>query len=70
MAADVLDDDQWLYGEEGRFFFGMKWREIGSLVLSLSPVASTKDIKEEPQPTITENGRRVSLGYTSVIQIY
>jgi len=51
-------------------FFGMKWQEIGSLVLSLSPVASTKDIKEEPQPTITENGRRVSLGYTSVIQIY
>jgi len=48
MAADVLDDDQWLYGEE----------------------ASTKDVKEEPQPTITENGRRVSLGYTSVIQIY
>lgn len=51
-------------------FFGMKWREIGSLVLSFCPVASTKDVKEEPQPTITENGRRVSLGYTSVIQIY
>ena len=57
MAADILDDDQWLYGEEGKLF-----ARIGESLVHLPvfffPPAS-KVVKEEPQPVITENGRCV-----------
>ena len=55
MAADILDDDQWLYGEEGRPF-----ARIGeSLVHLLTFFIASKVSKEERQPVITENGRCV-----------
>ena len=58
MAADILDDDQWLYGEEGK-----PLARIGESLVHL-PVfcffsPASKVVKEEPQPVITENGRFV-----------